>query len=131
MRCSIILILMAAGFAYAPVNARAQVRSFAPHPCPSGQVPAPMRQPDGTVKWQCAAAPLVPHDEPGVYQAPPCSQNSDCPKGPDRCIGGYCQRGGMGCKSDIDCKYSEFCDLSHPVLLPQLPGMCAPKGGHY
>lgn len=74
---------------------------------------------------------LMAHDPMGKSEAQACIRDSDCPPGPDRCMVGYCQRGGMGCKSDTDCKYSEVCDLSHPVLVPQLPGKCAPRGGHY
>jgi hypothetical protein len=60
-----------------------------------------------------------------------CTRDSDCPPGPSRCETGACMRGNMGCRTDRDCKYSEFCDTSRPYHMPEVPGTCMPRGGHY
>jgi hypothetical protein len=100
------------------------VRAQIPHlACAPGQVPQPIVQPDRTVKYGCAAAHPMNRDLPGTSTAQACSQDSDCPSGPDRCLAGACMRLTMRCQADTDCKYSEECDASREL--------CVPRGGQY
>jgi hypothetical protein len=74
----------------------------------------------------------IAHSPADVVPAIACKTDSDCPSGPGRCLkNGYCMRVNMGCRSDSDCKYSEFCDTSRAFHMPEEPGTCAPGGGHY
>ena len=126
MRYGSVLILIAVFCTGPDLGVRAQIPHLA---CAPGQVAQPMVQPDGTVKYGCAAAHLMAHDPPGVGAVPACGEDSDCPPGPTRCIGGYCSRSSFACNSDTDCKYSEFCDTSRAS--GSFAGLCAPRGGHY
>ena len=72
----------------------------------------------------------IAHSPPPAYAIPSCTKDSDC-SGNARCRGGICGRSKMGCESDSDCKYSEYCDTSRPLHPPEDPGTCAPRGGRY
>jgi len=131
MRCRIILLTVIASLALAQGKVHAQIHSFASPPCLPGQVPMAQPGPDGKPVWHCGAPPYMASDPVITRYASTCKKDTDCP-GRLRCLtNGYCMRGDVGCNSDSECKYSEFCDKSKPYHLPEISGTCAPRGGHY
>lgn len=126
--CTAAITLIALLLTLSP-SAQAQVRSFSPTPCGPGQVPTLRGQSNGTMTYGCGPAPFIAHSPANVHPAITCKTDADCPPGPGRCEHGYCMRGTIGCNADVDCKFSEFCDTTHPSQ--PFAGLCAPRGGHY
>jgi hypothetical protein len=105
-----------------------------PAQCPAG-VSGPcwkLQYSQGGNQWEVKGQSYIAHSPADTVPATTCKTDSDCPPGPGRCLrNGYCMRVNMGCHSDSDCKDSEFCDTSHAFHMPEDPGTCAPRGGHY
>ena len=103
-----------------------------PAQCPPG-VTGPcwkLQYNQGGNQWQGGGGSDIAHSPPPAYKIPSCKTDADCP-GNARCHGGICGRSNMGCTSDSDCKYSEYCDTLRPLHPPEEQGTCAPRGGHY